>query len=81
MGTCKNSPKGPQDKTEVDKVNSICLNYNFNPNNDPVNGAEYFHDLSISTPKWIQDAIHRGTMKEVSVPICGKFRFYKLINK
>ena len=80
-GTCKNSPKGPQDKTEVDKVNSICLNYNFNPNNDPVNGAEYFHDLSIPTPKWIRDAIHRGTLKEVSVPTCGIFRFYKLINK
>lgn len=76
---CKNKAGGSQDLSENEFVQHLCQDYTFD-GVDPIDGAEYFHDLSINTPLWIRKEIARNKMKEIHQTFCSKFRFYKVIN-
>jgi RHS repeat-associated protein len=48
---------------------------------DITDNSTFFHDKSMDTPSWIKKKIKAGLMKEVKVPGCISFRFYKKIVK
>jgi RHS repeat-associated protein len=71
---CCNSKCNKQGKRELDNLRNLLKPLTL----DYAYSATYFHDVSILTPFWIKQRIKMGSMQEVLIPSCTKFRFYKL---
>jgi hypothetical protein len=68
-----------KDKKETDDAwrNTCAALYSAGEPAYTAGGATFFIDMSNPAPSWILDRIKEKKMKEVEIPGCNKFKFFK----